>query len=60
LGLMPGWHAFHPDDVAALKRFVAAGVIRPQIDRRYPLAQVREALRDVYEGRAKGKVVITI
>ena len=60
LGLMPGWHAFHPDDVAALKGFIAAGVIKPQIDRRYPLSEVREALRDVYEGRAKGKVVITI
>jgi NADPH:quinone reductase-like Zn-dependent oxidoreductase len=60
LGLMPGWHAFDPNDVAALKAYVAAGVIKPQIDRRYPLSQVREALRDVHEGRAKGKVVITI
>jgi NADPH:quinone reductase-like Zn-dependent oxidoreductase len=59
LGLMSGWHAFGPDDVSALRQFIAAGVIRPQIDRRYPLADVAEALRYVNEGRPKGKVVIT-
>jgi NADPH:quinone reductase-like Zn-dependent oxidoreductase len=60
LGLMPGWRAFAPDDVDELKRFIAAGVIKPQIDRRYPLDQVRAALGDVHEGRSKGKVVITM
>jgi NADPH:quinone reductase and related Zn-dependent oxidoreductases len=59
LGLMPGWRSFHPDDVAALKDYIAAGVIRPQIDRRYPLAEVADALRYVGEGHPKGKVVIT-
>ena len=60
LGLMGGWRAFAPADVDALKDFIAAGVIKPAIDRRYPLAQVREALQAVHEGRAKGKVVITV
>jgi NADPH:quinone reductase-like Zn-dependent oxidoreductase len=60
LGLMGGWRAFAPSDVADLKRFIAAGVIKPQIDQRFPLGQVREALRAVHEGRAKGKVVITV
>jgi NADPH:quinone reductase-like Zn-dependent oxidoreductase len=60
LGLMPGWRAFAPTDVAALKDFIAAGVIKPAIDQRYPLGQVREALQAVHEGRAKGKVVITV
>jgi NADPH:quinone reductase-like Zn-dependent oxidoreductase len=60
LGLMGGWRAFAPSDVADLKRFIAAGVIHPQIDQRYPLSQVREALRAVHEGRVKGKVVITV
>jgi NADPH:quinone reductase-like Zn-dependent oxidoreductase len=60
LGLMGGWRSFAPEDVAALKNYVAAGVIKPQIDRRYPLSEVREALRAVHEGRAKGKVVITV
>jgi NADPH:quinone reductase-like Zn-dependent oxidoreductase len=58
--LMGGWRAFAPADVAALKDYIAAGVIHPQIDQRYPLSQVREALRAVHEGRAKGKVVITV
>jgi len=60
LGLMPGWRAFAPADVAALKEFIAAGVIKPRIDRRYPLADVREALQAVHDGRVQGKVVITV
>jgi NADPH:quinone reductase-like Zn-dependent oxidoreductase len=60
LGLMPGWRAFHPDDVAILRQLVADGAIHPRIDRRYPLAEIVAALRDVHEGRNKGKVVVTI
>jgi len=37
-----------------------AGRIVPVIDRRYPLNEVPEALRYLGEGRAKGKVVITL
>ena len=39
---------------------MAAGKVRPFVDRRYPLSQVVEALRHVDEGRAKGKVLITM
>jgi NADPH:quinone reductase-like Zn-dependent oxidoreductase len=60
LGLMPGWRPFAPDDVAALKELIAQGVIKPQIDRRYPLADLVRALKDVEEGRSQGKVVITV
>jgi NADPH:quinone reductase-like Zn-dependent oxidoreductase len=60
IGLMPGWRPFHPDDVAVLKQLVAQGVIKPQIDRRYPLSEIVAALRDVDEGRNRGKVVITV
>jgi NADPH:quinone reductase-like Zn-dependent oxidoreductase len=60
LGLMPGWRAFHPDDVAILKQLIADGAIQPRIDRRYPLTEVVAALRDVHEGRNQGKVVITV
>jgi NADPH:quinone reductase-like Zn-dependent oxidoreductase len=35
-------------------------VIKPQIDRRYPLAELVQALSDVHEGRSKGKVVVTM
>ncbi len=37
-----------------------AGKVVPVIDRRYPLSEVPEALRYLGEGRAKGKVVITV
>jgi NADPH:quinone reductase-like Zn-dependent oxidoreductase len=60
IGLMPGWRPFYPDDVAAVKELIAHGVIKPQIDRRYPLSEIVTALKDVDEGRVKGKVVITI
>jgi NADPH:quinone reductase-like Zn-dependent oxidoreductase len=60
LGLMPGWRAFHPDDVAILRQLIADGAIHPRIDRRYPLSEIVAALREVHEGRNKGKVVITV
>jgi len=60
LGLMPGWRAFHPDDVAILRELIAEGAIHPRIDRRYPLSEIVAALREVHEGRNKGKVVITV
>jgi NADPH:quinone reductase-like Zn-dependent oxidoreductase len=60
MGLMPGWRPFHPDDVAVLRQLVAEGVIKPRIDRRYPLAELVTALRDVHEGRNLGKIVVTV
>jgi NADPH:quinone reductase-like Zn-dependent oxidoreductase len=57
---MPGWRAFHPDDVAILRQLIADGAIHARIDRRYPLAEIVAALREVHEGRNKGKVVITV
>ena len=60
LGLMPGWRPFHPDDVAILRELVATGVIKPRVDRRYPLTEIVQALEYVNEGRNKGKVVITV
>ena len=47
-------------DLLAITELCTAGNIRPAIDRRYPLSEIREALRYVSEGRAKGKVVITV
>jgi NADPH:quinone reductase-like Zn-dependent oxidoreductase len=60
VGLMMWWKPFKKDDVALLKELIAAGRIAPVIDRRYPLAEVPDALRYLASGQARGKVVITI
>jgi NADPH:quinone reductase-like Zn-dependent oxidoreductase len=60
MGLMFWWKPFNPADVETLKELIAAGKLRPVIDRRFPLDQVIDALRYVDEGRARGKVVITV
>jgi NADPH:quinone reductase-like Zn-dependent oxidoreductase len=59
-GLLLWWKPFNPDDVDKLKELIAAGNVKPIIDRRYPLDDVVEALRWVDEGHARGKVVITV
>jgi NADPH:quinone reductase-like Zn-dependent oxidoreductase len=59
-GLMLWWKPFYSSDVATVKELIAAGKLAPVIDRQYPLSGVVEALRYVDEGRAKGKVVITM
>jgi NADPH:quinone reductase-like Zn-dependent oxidoreductase len=61
MGLLIWWKPFHaaPDDVATLKQLIAAGTLKPFIDRRFPLDQIVDALRYVDDGQAKGKVVIT-
>jgi NADPH:quinone reductase-like Zn-dependent oxidoreductase len=52
----------HPNqqDLTFMIDLIVAGKVRPVIDRRYPLREVPEALRYLYEGHARGKVVITI
>ncbi len=47
-------------DLLAITELCESGKIVPVIDRRYPLHEVPQALRYVGEGRAKGKVVITV
>jgi NADPH:quinone reductase-like Zn-dependent oxidoreductase len=59
-GLMLWWKPFHPPDVERIGELIAAGQLRPVIDRTFPLAEVADALRHVDEGRARGKVVITV
>ncbi len=60
MGLLLWWKPFHADDVAILKDLIAAGKLKPAIDRRFPLDEVVEALRWVNDGNAKGKVVIEV
>jgi len=47
-------------DLLFLKELCEAGKVRPMIDRRFSLSEVPAAVRYVEEGRARGKVVITI
>lgn len=60
MGLMLWWKPFHAPDVETLKNLIAAGKLKPVIDRRYPLSEVVEALRYVDDGRAMGKVIISV
>jgi NADPH:quinone reductase-like Zn-dependent oxidoreductase len=59
-GMMFWWKPFHPADVATLKELIAAGKLKATIDRTFPLGEVVEALRRVDDGKATGKVVITV
>ena len=43
-----------------MKKLLEAGKVKPVIDRRYTLSEAAEALRYYEEGRARGKVVITV
>jgi len=47
-------------DLLFLKELCEAGKVRPFIDRRFPLSEVPAAVRYVENGRARGKVVITV
>ncbi len=47
-------------DLVHVTELCRTGTIAPVIDRRFPLSEVPEALRYLGEGRAKGKIVITL
>ncbi len=48
------------EDLQFLRQLIETGKLAPVIDRTYPLAEVPEAIRYLEEGRARGKVVITV
>ncbi len=50
----------NPKDLLFVAELCEAGKVVPMIDKRYPLIEVPEALRYLGEGRAKGKVIITV
>lgn len=50
----------HEENLADLFRLYRAGSIRPHISNVYPLSQSADAIRELSERRAKGKVVVTI
>ena len=57
-GFMEKEPALARDNARQLVEWLGAGKIRPHISARYPLARGAEALRDVEERRAKGKVLV--
>ena len=48
------------DRVVVVKELIEAGKITPVIDRTFPLTGVREAIRFLASGQARGKIVITV
>lgn len=48
------------EDLLFVKELVEADKLRPVIDRTYPLSEAADAIRYLQEGRARGKVVITV
>ena len=48
------------EDLVHMTRLVEAGTVSPVIDGSYPLDRVPQALRRMGEGRALGKVIITM
>ena len=47
-------------DLVALRELIEAGQIKPAVDRTYPLSEVATAIRELIDGRARGKIVITV
>jgi NADPH:quinone reductase-like Zn-dependent oxidoreductase len=48
------------EDLEALHELLEAGEVTPVVDRTFPLSDVPEAIRYLRDGRAHGKVVITV
>jgi len=48
------------DDLNILADLMQSGKVTPVIDRTYPLREIREAIRYLETGRARGKVIITV
>ncbi len=48
------------EDLEELRELLEAGTVTPVVDRTFPLSEVPEAIRYLREGRARGKVVITV
>jgi len=47
-------------DLLVLKELIEAGKVTPVVDRAYPLADAPQAIDHLVQGRARGKLVITV
>jgi NADPH:quinone reductase-like Zn-dependent oxidoreductase len=52
--------SLNPDDLTTLRDMIESGAVTPVIDRRYSLAEVREAIAYLETGRARGKVIVVM
>ena len=48
----------HSSDLEYLAALMAAGKVTPSVGKTYPLDQVPRALRDLEQGRVRGKIAI--
>ncbi|MCA1601132.1 MAG: zinc-binding dehydrogenase, partial [Acidobacteria bacterium] len=48
------------EDLTFLVELMQSGKLTPVIDKTYPFSEIREAIRYVETGRARGKVVVTL
>jgi NADPH:quinone reductase-like Zn-dependent oxidoreductase len=48
------------EDLQRLRELIEAGRITPVVDRTYSLSETPEAVRCLADGRARGKLVITV
>ena len=48
------------DDLTKMSDLMQAGKVTPVIDRTYPLSQIREAMKYLEAGHARGKVILTL
>lgn len=48
------------EDLTFLADLMQSGKVKPVIDKTYPFSEIREAIRYVETGRARGKVVVTL
>jgi NADPH:quinone reductase-like Zn-dependent oxidoreductase len=51
---------FNREDLDVLAEMLAAGTVKPVVDRRYPLSEIADAFGYLGEGHAQGKVVVTV
>lgn len=47
-------------DLETVRELVESGAVRPAVDRAYPLAEAADALRDLEQGRVRGKAVVVV
>ena len=48
------------DDLDALRALIESGQVKPVIEHRYDLAHIVEAMRNLDDGHARAKTVLTV